>query len=431
MQDLPLDEVNRHYLDRVVSLAESQPVEAGEDIYSANGIKLLSKGARISHEAQERLILHKLKRPLEVCIKVSDSINPDWLAQAADRVIEETPELRPVFGLTDLTRWIDEIPLNGAMHSMISISAGQEACGLQHNLRVALVALAIGHKLALPDSDMQILASAGLLHDMGELYLDPQLIDRKKPISLDAWRHVSAHPVIGYKLATSVCGLHPTAARAILEHHERGDGSGYPKGIKNGNQSRLGNILAASELVASIADVSNHSLARADIALRLGLNEFPQEVINVINLAAAERIGSAPEAGHTDEDMHMLFLRIARALDVIEAFDEQVAGMSEERRLFERVVERFHLVQRAFSSSGLDLCNDSACFSAIVSDAPEWLRFEADLVVHEIRWRLRDLVRDLALRASLLPSPTASALFSPLVEVLQGQDATDAALPER
>lgn len=429
MQDLPLDEVNRYYLDRVVTLAESQPVEAGEDIYSASGIKLLSKGARISRDAQERLILHKLKRPLEVCIKVSDSINQDWLAQAADRVIEETPELRSVFGLTDLTRWIDEIPLNGATHSMISVLAGQDVCGLQHTLRVALTALAIGHKLDFPDSDMQLLATAGLLHDMGELYLDPSLVDRKKPISLEAWRHVSAHPVIGYKLATSVCGLHPAAAQAILEHHERGDGSGYPKGVKIGDLSRMGSILAAAELVASIADVSNHSLARADIALRLGLGEFPQDVISVINQAAAVRMGPAPETGHTDEDMHALFLRIARALDVIEDFISRVPDLPEEKRLFERIVERLHLIQRAFSSSGLDQCCDSACFGVLISDAPEWLRFEADLVVHEIRWRLRDLVRDLALRASLLPSPAASEFFQPLVEALQGQD--EMALPER
>ncbi|SFN24048.1 HD domain-containing protein [Formivibrio citricus] len=429
MQDLSLDEVNRHYLDRVISLSDSQPVEAGEDIYSANGIKLLSKGARISREAQERLIMHKLKRPLEVCIKVSDSINPDWLAQAADRVIEETPELRPLFGLTDLTRWIDEIPLNGAMHGMISVSAGQEACGLQHNLRVALVALAIGYKLELPDSDMQILAIAGLLHDMGELYLDPNFIDRKKPISLEAWRHVSAHPVIGYKLAASVCGLHPAAAQAILDHHERGDGSGYPKGVKSSEQSRLGSILSAAELVASIADVSNHSLARADIALRMGMNEFPQDVISVINQAAAERTGPPPETGHTDEDMHALFLRIARVLDVIEDFGPRVSGLNEEKRLFERVVERFHCIQRAFSSSGLDQCHDSACLGALIGDASEWLRFEADLVVHEIRWRMRDLVRDLALRASLLPSPSASEFFQPLVEALQEKN--DLALPER
>lgn len=429
MSETANEHVNPHYLDRVVSLSNHAPILASEDIYSANGAKLLAKGARISHETQERLILHKLRRPLEVSLVVSDSITPDWLAQAADRVIEEAPELRPLFGLTDLTRWIDEIQLNGATHGLISVAAGQEACGLQHSMRVALAALAIGFHLKLPEKDMQILAMAGLLHDIGELYIDPLHINRRNALTLEGWRHVSAHPLIGYRIASDICGIHPTAAQAIQEHHERGDGSGYPRSLHAPDMSRAGQILGVAELVASISDVTDHPLERADLALRLVAGEFPSDIIGVINRRAVRK-GTPPASGHADAEMHALFKRIARTVALIDAFQDDMRHHAEEDRLLARVAERFQHIQRAFSSSGLDVCSMDDDLQKLIAGAPEWLHFEADLIMHEIRWRLRDLARDLALRASLLSAAT-DALFHPLVDALQGEDEVHGPLPER
>lgn len=429
-QEMSLDEVNRHYLDRIVSLSETRPVEAGEDIYSSGGIKLLSKGAQICPDAQERLILHKLRRPLELSIAVSDPINQDWLAQAADRVIEETPGLKPIFGWVDLTRWIDALALNGATHTMIPLSSAQENGGLQHALRVTLVALAVGNELGLKDSEMQNLAMAGLLHDMGEYYLAPECLDRKQQLSLESWRHVSVHPLIGHKLATEICGLHPQVAQAILEHHERGDGSGYPKGRKADELSRPGYILAVAELVASIAEVANYPLIRADLALRLGRDEFPQEVVNIINKAVGKKEGEPPQTGHTDEEMHELFLRFAQVLETIEELRQANGRSADERKLFERIVERFHHVQRSFFLSGLDQCAQVSIFSSAEEADLPWLRFEADLIVHEIRWRLRDLVRDLSLRACLL-SPATNDWLTPLLVALVGADLDDSVLQVR
>ena len=68
------DEVNPHYLDHVIRVSESRPVAAAEDIVSQNGIKLLAKGAQINDKVRDRLLMHKLQKPLEDCIQVTEGI---------------------------------------------------------------------------------------------------------------------------------------------------------------------------------------------------------------------------------------------------------------------------------------------------------------------------------------------------------------------
>ena len=62
--------VNEHYLDKVLALSEEVGVTATEDIYDTHGNKLLAKGAQVSRRLQERLIVHRLRKPIESCIAV-------------------------------------------------------------------------------------------------------------------------------------------------------------------------------------------------------------------------------------------------------------------------------------------------------------------------------------------------------------------------
>jgi len=59
--------VNPHYLDNVVATARSHELAASEDIVSGNGVKLIAKGTRIDAAVRDRLLEHKLRRPLENC----------------------------------------------------------------------------------------------------------------------------------------------------------------------------------------------------------------------------------------------------------------------------------------------------------------------------------------------------------------------------
>jgi hypothetical protein len=83
------DAVNQHYLDHVVAASESVQVEASEDIVTGSGVKLLAKGARIGAGERERLLQHKLRKPLEDCVEVVDGVTPAKLAAVAAQLLDE------------------------------------------------------------------------------------------------------------------------------------------------------------------------------------------------------------------------------------------------------------------------------------------------------------------------------------------------------
>jgi len=80
----------------------------------------------------------------------------------------------------------------------------------------------------------QTLISAGLLHDIGKIAIEYSYLDVARQLSYEEYLEVMKHPEIGYRILKSV-GVFSEVLTAILHHHEKYDGSGYPNGLK-GNQ---------------------------------------------------------------------------------------------------------------------------------------------------------------------------------------------------
>jgi HD-GYP domain-containing protein (c-di-GMP phosphodiesterase class II) len=99
-------------------------------------------------------------------------------------------------------------------------------------VRIAFMAAALGVRLDHSEETIKKIAAAGLLHDVGKLRLGAA--SRKDP------RQMRMHPVLGYKMLEP--SIHGDVLRAVLEHHERANGSGYPQGLsleKIGDISRI------------------------------------------------------------------------------------------------------------------------------------------------------------------------------------------------
>ena len=87
------DTVNPHYLDHMVASAETREVEAAEDIVAGNGMKLLAKGARIDAGTRDRLLKHKLSKPLESCVQVRKGVVPAVFGPLAEQLLARHPLL--------------------------------------------------------------------------------------------------------------------------------------------------------------------------------------------------------------------------------------------------------------------------------------------------------------------------------------------------
>jgi len=101
-----------------------------------------------------------------------------------------------------------------------------------HSLRVGRYAAAIGEAMGLETSELIALRSAGYLHDIGKIAVDRRLF--AKPSSLDAeeFRQMADHTVVGHEIVSNVQFPWPSIPEIVRWHHERGDGSGYPDGLR-------------------------------------------------------------------------------------------------------------------------------------------------------------------------------------------------------
>lgn len=154
-----------------------------------------------------------------------------------------------------------------AMASTVEIRAPYTA---GHQRRVASLAEAIARELGLPEETVQGIYLAASIHDIGDIQIPAEILTRPGKLNPIEREIVQAHPQAGYDILKEIDFPWPIA-EMVYQHHERLDGSGYPRGLK-GEQ-----ILTGAQVIA-VADVveamSSHRPYRASLGLDAALAEL-------------------------------------------------------------------------------------------------------------------------------------------------------------
>lgn len=388
-----------------MTVAEERQVEATEDIYSENGMKLVAKGYAINQSMRERLIAHKLIKPLEDCMAVSDGVTGKRCAEMAERLLDTYPVLRAMCAAerrVNPLKLIEESTFAGRLQTLLTVYAEHQQGKFDHAVCVALVALSLTQRLMPGESDvLQVMLVAALAHDVGELYIDPRYLQRGVQLGPKEWRHIAAHPLIAHGLLKDLNGLAKPASALILDHHERLDGFGYPQGRRAGEVAESSQILAVSEMLGGLLDKGSGMLQQADVAVKLIHGEFSRPVIDVVSrtFQACREVD-----GLTDDDTlrdalarsRALGERLQRTLAVQDAYKPLFARASPPfKALWAQAQERFESICRAWSSTGLDVQPDGGW---LLQESPLMQR-EVAIILKEISWRLGELERELLGRA--------------------------------
>jgi hypothetical protein len=100
-----------------------------------------------------------------------------------------------------------------------------------HNHRVAELAVRIGRAMELPTDTLRTLARAGLLHDVGKIGMPDSILSKPSSLEPAEWTVIKRHPEVGHDILSRIASLRREAA-IVVAHHERIDGSGYPRGLR-------------------------------------------------------------------------------------------------------------------------------------------------------------------------------------------------------
>ncbi|MGW1891221.1 HD-GYP domain-containing protein [Streptomyces sp. NPDC002004] len=130
-----------------------------------------------------------------------------------------------------------------------------------HSERVGRASVMIAQELGMSDDRVEALRFAGILHDVGKLGVPTRLLRKEGPLTPDERRVIELHPEYGHEMVRGI-GFLGEARAAILHHHERLDGSGYPYGLVGGQIPEFARIVAVADAFDAMTSTRSYRRAR-------------------------------------------------------------------------------------------------------------------------------------------------------------------------
>lgn len=293
------------YAEHLGEVNTVKEVIANTDIVNQQGIVLLKKGQRITRTLVERIVQHKLLRPIEDSIAISDTLDAARLQQAietrlvapAERKLHQEYHLREE--LARACAFFCSFPMLVQKLTVLSVQMPQE---FDKALIVAWGSLIVSQYMKLPAEERDNIFAAGLIHDIGMLHIARDITSKEGNLTPAEWRAIKSHVIIGQKIMEQNKGLPASIGRAILEHHEVCDGTGYPGGLFQQDLGVPGQIIGMLDAVFAIA---YHKLAPKNLGTR--------PLIPILQINSYTYLGSVCNA-------------VLRLLRIYEHADAQVVG---------------------------------------------------------------------------------------------------------
>ena len=278
----PPDPNSPAFVKAVTELSQRRPVVTVRAIYNHQGTKLLEGGVQIDANLYDRLVAHRLASPLDEDVDSTPSVDAATLRSAVETAIARWPFfalMAPpgrVRGM--LMQAIEAIPLPRPVAFHLTLARETRPALFDHSVLMAILAAHLVREGGAPIHDMTVAAAAGLLHDLGMLHIDAELLDSAKRLDGDERRPLYVHPVTSSMLIARFHEYPNEISRAILEHHERLDGSGYPRALTAEAISPLGRLLSLCEVVTAMFD---------------GEREYPEQRVSLLLRMTPRRFDAA------------------------------------------------------------------------------------------------------------------------------------------
>jgi len=124
----------------------------------------------------------------------------------------------------------------------------------RHCINASILSIGLAYAMDWDRRKVELAGLAGLLHDLGKLKIDSGILNKPGPLTDEEYEIIKTHTTIGYQLLREEGGLPDRVLQAVLHHHERPDGQGYPHGLRAGEiplLARLVGIVDAYDAITS------------------------------------------------------------------------------------------------------------------------------------------------------------------------------------
>jgi HD domain len=396
---------NPHALAIIMEASETRRIIASRDIFDISGTKLWAGNQPVSASLQRKLLDRQLRNPLETCLMAEDGVTPQLLAKTVQAVMDEDTALAQLVRphAPRLMLEAGQLPLHPVAQLMLTAAQTARPESFAHSLQAMAVAGALMLDNGGSVAEVRLAMLGGLLHDLGEMYIDPRHgeADADRTLDFTSYQQLVVHPHVGQLLISQLTNYPAALARAVGEHHERMDGSGYPHALKRESISPLGRLLAVAEAACAVLRGPSPYLARVSVALRVVPSEFDLTWVRRVSEAVK---GQPALHGQLDTDAVQARLSyLDAALHGASASAAEAAAAAESQSLKDALALIHHLLGRlrlGWNASGLWSVQAIADQDAA----------EVEAVEDELCFRLRSIERSARLTAGQLPPADAERL---------------------
>jgi HD-GYP domain-containing protein (c-di-GMP phosphodiesterase class II) len=220
----------------------------------------------------------------------------------------------------DLGRELDEAGLTTVLRVFGDYADLKSPWWLGHSSGVAALAAGAATRLGLPASEARLVERAALVHDLGAIGVSAGVWDKPGPLSAADRERVRTHPYLTERILARPARLAEIGALAAL-HHERLDGSGYPRGVRGDALSLPARLVAAADVYHALREDRPHRSAlgatQAAAVMRdeVEAGRLDGEAVNAVLASAGHRVRRrpSPPRGLTPREIEILIL-LARGL---------------------------------------------------------------------------------------------------------------------
>lgn len=396
---------NEHALATILDASQTRSIIACNDIFDIAGTKLWARSQPVSQELQRKLLDRRLRQPLESCLMAEDGVTAFTLLESMEALLASDSALMPMLE-PHAARLLKETPYM-PLHpvAQLLLTAGQETRpqSFAHVVEAMALAGALVAGQGGTTQELRLAMICGLLHDLGEMYIDPRYgeADADRNLDFESYQQLVVHPHVGQLLLAQLTDYPKVVTRGVAEHHERLDGSGYPYRLEQAQVSPMGRVLAVTEAALGVLRRDGADLARASVALRVVPSEHDMHWVGQVARAARalpkRGAGFDPEAVRVRLEWLDTTLADANlAVDALRSRGEH-ASLSGALDLTRRLLGRLR--------AGWD---DSGLWSP--RSMSEQDLAEVDAIEDELRFRLRGIERAARLRAGPIDEDDEEAL---------------------
>lgn len=389
---------DEHYLQAVTELGDTRKIVANQAIYSKNGILLVASGVTITSGLYEHLVQHVLLRPLDMSLSAERMVDAETIWGDVQDLIRRNSKLKKIADILDkgypLRQSVLSIRMPAPLAFKLTVAREKFPDIYQHSLLILIMSVYLARCDGMDLHEEGHVAMAALFHDIGLLHINPELLDPSHVMSSEERKHLYTHPLMAYLFLREFPELPKCIADTVLEHHERMDGRGYPRGLAGNRISRYAQILGIAEVSVRAVDLDSAawSWQKLEVVLKLNSRQYGDGLIGFLSvLWDGSDAGVTASFNNPDE----LVARVVLVAKLFEDFD-RYADVWHGNEIYVFAKNRMGELKLELLDAGFDPY-DAEGLTQRFADDPECMSGFVPLMEETI-WQFKSLVLDLVRR---------------------------------